>query len=43
MLGFALVLSGAVFVIVRPRVPRLGFIRLDSFDKAIVDVREAMH
>ena len=42
MLGFSLVLSGAVFVIVDIEFPRLGLIRLDSFDKAIVDVRESM-
>jgi hypothetical protein len=42
-LGFALVLSGAVFVISDLEYPRIGLIRLEGFDKAIVDVREAMH
>ena len=41
-IGFALVLSGAVLVIVDLEFPRLGVIRLDNFDRAIVDVRESM-
>jgi hypothetical protein len=42
MLGFSLVLSGAVFVIVDIEFPRLGVIRLTDFDQAIVDVRKGM-
>ena len=41
-IGFALVLSGAVLVIVDLEFPRLGVIRLNTFDHAIKDVRESM-
>ena len=41
-LGFSLVLSAAVFVIMDLEYPRFGFIRIDAFDQAIADVREAM-
>ena len=41
-LGFSLVLSAAVFVIMDLEYPRFGFVRIDGFDQAIVDVRETM-
>lgn len=41
-LGFSLVLCSAVFVIMDLEYPRFGLIRIDDFDQAIVDVREAM-
>lgn len=41
-LGFSLVLAAAVFVIMDLEYPRFGLIRIDAFDQAIVDVREAM-
>lgn len=39
---FAIVLAGAVYVIIDMEYPRLGFIRVDSFDQALVDVRQSM-
>ena len=42
MVAFALVLASAVFVIVDLEYPRLGFLRVDSFDQAIVEVRRGM-
>lgn len=42
MIGFALVLAGAVFVIADIEYPRLGLISLKDFDRAIVDVRATM-
>jgi hypothetical protein len=41
-LGFSLVLAAAVFVIMDLEYPRFGLIRIDAFDQAIVDAREAM-
>jgi hypothetical protein len=40
--GFALILSLTVYVILDMEYPRLGFIRVDSFDQALVDVRNSM-
>jgi hypothetical protein len=42
MVCFAVVLSAAVFVILDFDFPRLGFIRIDSFDQLLVDVRAGM-
>lgn len=42
MLGFALILGIAVYVIVDLEYPRLGLIRLDSFDQLLVNVRAQM-
>lgn len=42
ILGFSLVLTITVYVIIDMEYPRLGFIRVDSFDQALVDVRAAM-
>jgi hypothetical protein len=43
MLGFALVMAIAVFVILDIEYPRLGWIRIDAFDQALVDLREGMN
>jgi hypothetical protein len=40
--GFALILTITVYVIVDMEYPRMGFIRVDSFDQALVDVRATM-
>ena len=43
MLGFALVMAFAVYVILDIEYPRLGLIRVDVFDQALVDLRESMN
>jgi hypothetical protein len=43
MLGFALVMAIAVFVILDIEYPRLGWVRIDAFDQALVDLRESMN
>ncbi len=43
MLGFALVMAVAVFVILDIEYPRAGLIRVDAFDQALVDLRESMN
>lgn len=43
MLGFALVIAVAVFVILDIEYPRLGLIRVDAFDQALVDLRESLN
>ncbi len=40
--GFSFVLAAAVFVIIDLEHPRFGFIRIDKFDRALMDVRETM-
>lgn len=42
MLAFAFTLAGAVYVIIDVEYPRLGLIRVDAFDQALVELREAM-
>lgn len=42
MLGFALILGMAVYVIVDLEYPRMGLIRLDAFDQLLVNVRAWM-
>lgn len=42
MLAFAFTLAGAVCVIIDVEYPRLGLIRVDAFDQALVELREAM-
>jgi hypothetical protein len=42
MLGFAAATALAVFVILDLEFPRIGLIRLDAFDKVLVDVMESM-
>lgn len=41
-LGFAFILSIIVFVIMDMEYPRLGVIRVDSFDQVLVDLRQTM-
>jgi len=43
MLGFALVMAFAVYVILDIEYPRLGLIRVDAFDQALIDLRESMN
>jgi hypothetical protein len=43
MLGFALVMAVAIFVILDIEYPRLGLVRVDDFDQALVDLRESMN
>lgn len=43
MLGFALVMAFAVYVILDLEYPRLGLIRVDAFDQALVDLRASMN
>jgi hypothetical protein len=43
MLAFAFTLAAAVYVIIDIEYPRLGLIRVDAFDRALVEVREAMN
>jgi hypothetical protein len=42
MAGFAAVVSLAVYVIIEIEYPRLGWIRVDAFDQALVELRENM-
>ncbi|MDG4551569.1 MAG: DUF4239 domain-containing protein [Candidatus Contendobacter sp.] len=42
MLGFAAVMAVAVYVILDLEFPRLGLIRVDAFDQALVELRESM-
>ena len=42
VLCFAFVISVSVYVILDMEFPRVGFIRLDAFDQALVDLRENM-
>jgi hypothetical protein len=41
-IGFAIVISLAVYVIMEIELPRIGMIRLDAFDQLLVDVRRTM-
>jgi len=41
-IGFALAVSIVVYVIIDIEFPRLGLIRVDAIDQAIVNVRESM-
>jgi hypothetical protein len=43
MLGFALVMATAIFVILDLEYPRVGLIRVDDFDRVLVDLRENMN
>ena len=42
VVGFAVIVTLTVYVIVDMEYPRMGFIRVDSFDQALVDVRADM-
>jgi hypothetical protein len=43
MVGFALVVAVSVYVILDLEYPRLGLIRVDALDQALVDLRESMN
>jgi hypothetical protein len=43
MVGFALVVAVSVYVILDIEYPRLGLVRVDAFDQALVDLRESMN
>ena len=43
MVGFAAIMALAVYVILDLEYPRLGFIRVDAFDQALVEVRQSMN
>ena len=43
MLGFALVMAFAVYVILDIEYPRLGLIQVEAFDQALVDLRQSMN
>ncbi len=42
MIGFAAAMALAVYVILDLEFPRLGLVRIDSFDQTLVEVRESM-
>jgi hypothetical protein len=42
MLGLAFVMSVAIYVILDIEYPRFGFIRVDAFDQALVQLRDSM-
>ncbi|HTN73298.1 MAG TPA: DUF4239 domain-containing protein [Methylomirabilota bacterium] len=42
MLGFAAIMAVTVYVILDIEFPRLGLIRVDAFDQALVELRESM-
>jgi len=42
MLGFAAIMALTVYVILDIEYPRLGWIRVDAFDQALVDLRQSM-
>jgi hypothetical protein len=42
MIGFAVVMALAVYVILDLEFPRLGLIRVDAFDQLLVDLRQSM-
>jgi hypothetical protein len=42
MLGFAMAVTVVVYVILDLEYPRLGLIRVDAMDQALVDLRKSM-
>ncbi|HRD67278.1 MAG TPA: DUF4239 domain-containing protein [Candidatus Competibacter sp.] len=42
IIGFAAIMATAVYVIIDIEFPRLGLIRVDTFDQALVDLRASM-
>jgi hypothetical protein len=42
IVAFAIILTLTVYVIIDMEFPRMGFIRVDAFDQALVDVRASM-
>ena len=43
MLGFAAMISVTVYVIVDIEFPRVGFIRVEAYDRGLAEVRSRMH
>jgi hypothetical protein len=43
MIGFAVIMALSVYVILDLEFPRLGFIRVNAFDQALVDLRKSMN
>jgi hypothetical protein len=43
MLCFSLAMAAAIYIILDLEYPRVGFIRVDSFDRVLVDLRNSMH
>ena len=42
VIGFALILASTVYVILDIEFPRLGFVRVDSFDRILIELRDTM-
>ncbi len=42
ILGFALLISGSLYVVLEIEYPRIGFINIQKYDQALVDVRSSM-
>ncbi len=42
MVGFSVIMAGTVFVILELEFPRLGFVRLDAVDHALVELRDSL-
>jgi hypothetical protein len=42
VVGFALIMATTVYVILDLEFPRLGIIRIDAFDRVLVDLRQSM-
>jgi len=42
MIGFAVVMAAAVNVIIDIEYPRMGLIRVDAFDEALIELRAGM-
>ena len=42
MIAFASFMTVTIYVIVDMEYPRLGFVRVDAFDKILVDLRQGM-
>jgi hypothetical protein len=42
-IGFSAVLAITVYVILDLEYPRLGLIRVDTFDRVLVDLRQSMN
>jgi hypothetical protein len=43
LLGFASIMALSVYLILDIEYPRLGLVRIDSFDRAIIEMRESMN
>ena len=43
LFGFAAIMALSVYIILDIEYPRLGLIRIDSFDQAIIELRQSMN